>query len=190
LSYYGYSTPCFFRGKNDSLFLAVGSEWGELFLFTGIEGNLDGKFRPLGPLKGVHEGWRTGCTVSRFDNDTLPDLLVGNFAGGLGYFTGSFPSELGISDLEKVQQMSLRVFPNPASERAEVGIAGLSPNLKAVLKIYALNGVQIWASQPFAGKISVCLSGFPRGVFLIKAEVTGTCGYPPEPLYGKLVKIR
>ena len=125
-SNFGYSRPSFFRDGNGETYLACGSENGEIFLYGGIDGNLDGRFTYLGKA-----GFRTGSETIRkiqvgihaapllhdFTGDGLPELLVGNQCGGLQYFSSGNIGLYEDAALEKGEvERSLRIYPNPVRD--------------------------------------------------------------------------
>ena len=124
ISYFGYSTPHFFRYKDETLLLC-GNEQGELSLFSNIDGNLSGEFTWLEKITEtiknkaytIHEGIRVAAAVADLDGDKLPDLLVGNWAGGTSYFSGAEPLPVRIDD---IQQDDILVFPSPTSGKFNV----------------------------------------------------------------------
>ena len=121
LSYFGYATPHFFR-HNDTTYLLVGTESGKIQYFKNIDGNLNGNFTKVedemffvrnNQRFPISEGIRTSPTIADLNNDNFPDLMIGNFAGGLTYYSGINAPPINIG-LEKVQKPSLNIAPNPA----------------------------------------------------------------------------
>ena len=119
LSYFGYSTPHLFR-YNDEILLLCGSEQGELFLFSNIDNNLEGEFTLLEKItetvqnkaSKINEGIRVATAVANLNGNNIPDLLVGNWAGGITYFKGSEPLEVKINT---EQLHDIIVYPNPTT---------------------------------------------------------------------------
>lgn len=109
----GYSTPCFFRDKNDSLRLFVGSESGSISYYRKIDGALDDRFELAEKrLLEMYEGIRSAITVARLDDDNYPEMVVGNYCGGLKWYEGVEPPVIGLIDVDK--ETALRLFPNPS----------------------------------------------------------------------------
>jgi hypothetical protein len=107
----GYSAP-FFYTENDEITLILGSETGEIQYYTEISDNLDGNFElSNGPATAIHEGKRTSVFRYDLNNDSLADLLVGNYRGGVSFFKGDISSS--VSEIETIK--GFHVFPNPAS---------------------------------------------------------------------------
>jgi hypothetical protein len=114
LSNYGYSVPCFYTDKQGDIKLFTGSEYGDIFVYDQILNNLQGDFRFVGTLPGIKEGLRSSVAVSNLNNDTLTDMLVGNYSGGLGLFYGKPDKLFGIREHAKRTFSALRITPNPA----------------------------------------------------------------------------
>lgn len=117
LSYDGYSVPCFFRDKNGKTCLFCGSEFGNIFYFNNIDNNLDGTFALAeSQLCGIGDGWRNGVAVKDLNSDGFPEMVNGNFAGGITFYQGVVPSASGINELPAATQ-AVSAYPNPGSNR-------------------------------------------------------------------------
>ncbi len=125
ISYDGYSTPCFFRDPSGKTGLIVGSEEGKVHYYTDIDGNLDGTFTredsQLDILCGTplpsSYGYRTAATVANPEAGFI-DLIVGNFSGGLNYFSHKTSPVVYTAINEKVVPSASRfvIYPNPAND--------------------------------------------------------------------------
>ena len=121
-SYYGYSVPCFYRNSSNETFLFTGSNKGWILHFKDIDNNLDGTFQLIdtvfvtdGILKEkIVEGARIAPAVGDLNNDTHPELIVGNYSGGLTYYKGTQPpaDSVGVSAFSSIVDF-ITVFPNP-----------------------------------------------------------------------------
>jgi hypothetical protein len=128
VSYFGFSTPCFYMDTTGLLKLFVGSETGFIRYYKDIESNLYGQFPYSDSLaiyqdqdsvvRTIDEGFRTSVAVADLNGDHYPDLISGNFRGGLSWFKGSKP--LWFSGIEEnkpeVSTPSVRIYPNPAAD--------------------------------------------------------------------------
>ncbi|MBM3436391.1 MAG: hypothetical protein FJY07_09285, partial [Bacteroidetes bacterium] len=144
LSYSGFSTPCFFRGDQNQTRLIVGSEEGRLFYYKNIDGNLGGTFTPNDSLfvitggepKEIRAGIRTAAALSDLNNDGFPDLIVGNFSGGLNYFSGSdSPPVIGM-DKQLQPTWDVIFFPNPTKEKLVLKLTGRFSFLHLQISFY------------------------------------------------------
>ncbi len=126
VSYYGYSTPCFFV-KNDTTYLSVGSESGFIFTYKNIDNNLNGSFQLIddstyfvrnnNPVS-IYEGVRSGVSIADLNNDNYPDLVLGNFSGGLTYYQGTAKPSINIhvNEISATQAPQIVIVPNPATD--------------------------------------------------------------------------
>lgn len=141
LYYDGYSTPCFFRDKSNKLKLIAGSQQGTIFYFTGIENNLDGKFNPSDSLFTLINnspfntqcGWRTGACIGKLSDPVYLDLIVGNWSGGLNYFSHNSIPPI-VRSLDDIKP-DLTAYPNPADKEVFLKIGGIQnfSNLTIIL---------------------------------------------------------
>ena len=91
-SVYGYSVPCFFKDSTNHFRLFVGSESGYIYYYKDIDGNLSGHFTLKDSmLLYINEGSRSAVAVGNLNNDSYPDMIVGNYSGGLSFFKGVTP---------------------------------------------------------------------------------------------------
>ena len=119
LSYFGYSTPYLFNYQDETLLLC-GNEQGNLFLFSNIDHNLNGEFTCLEKIVEniqnkayrINEGIRIAVAVADLDGDHKPDLIVGNWAGGIAFFKGIEPLE---NKIIEAQLDDIIVYPNPTT---------------------------------------------------------------------------
>jgi hypothetical protein len=120
LSNYGFSVPCFYKDKNGETILFGGSEFGDIFVYDQIDNNLNGKFRLLGNIPDLKEGWRSGLAIGNLNGDTLADMLVGNYSGGLGLYFGKPDKLFGIAEQNSLKTASVAISPNPAKHEISI----------------------------------------------------------------------
>jgi hypothetical protein len=146
LSYYGYSTPCFFRNEQGETELVVGSESGQIFYYKKIDGNLDGKFELSDNLNSLFDttgltfdqGIRTAAAVGDIKQDGKLEMIAGNFSGGLEYFNGYTEVLPGIIEKQTIKD-KLLISPNP-SGLGKINIDGLSVSGTYQFEIYTASG--------------------------------------------------
>jgi len=110
----GYCVPYFYHDKDGQIHLFAGSEFGDIYYYTGIENNLEGQFKLVTKkLLGINEGLRSAVSISNLNSDLYPEMIVGNYSGGLSFFKGTEPSSPGIFENQKTESL-LQIFPNPA----------------------------------------------------------------------------
>ena len=184
LSNYGYSVPCFYKDRQGKTVLFSGSEFGYIFVYDQIDNNLNGDFRFLGTLPGKSEGWRTGVAFGNLNNDTLTDMIIGNYAGGSGLFYGKSDKIFGIDNEIRSRHSALLIAPNPA--RTEISISSESESLRkpADMLICGIDGRII--RQYFQVELPLLLdvSAFYNGVYQVTLITSSTI------LTGKLIICR
>lgn len=125
-SYFGYSVPCFYRDSSHGTALFCSCEKGNIFYYKDIDDNLYGIFSDGGIIwesedaschycaSQLREGRRAGAAIARLDGDAYPDLIVGNYAGGVTYLQGRTPV-MHHSAVSYPTSTPFRAFPNPTS---------------------------------------------------------------------------
>ncbi len=104
--------------------LVVGSEQGKIFYFDNIENNLTGYFNESDLLYETldtvsmqfKEGMRSAAVVSDLNQDGIPEMIAGNYSGGLRLY-----SNMNYVVSPRIRQMEL----------SEYGI-NLIPNLLTI----------------------------------------------------------
>jgi hypothetical protein len=172
LSNYGYSTPCFYRDGRDSLFLFCGSEYGNIFVYDQISGNTGGTFRLKGVLPGIQEGWRTGIAIGNLNADTLADLAVGNYAGGIGLFTGNTDPVFGWEEHGIQRNRGLIITPNPASGRVQVSLADGIRHSRVSVEFYSTDGHLLKRIPETDLPFTTNLSDLKSGLYLIRVSTS------------------
>ena len=155
----GYSIPKFFRNQQNELELYVGCESGYVLKFGDIENNLSGTFQLIDTLQNVNIGPNASPSVSYLNDDTLPDLILGNERGGVSLFLGSLENPISINEIEKKQ---LHLFPNPCKDFLNIG------NLSSFeFQIFNSIGQELINGRSY-GEINV--SKLKKGIYIIKVE--------------------
>ncbi len=175
LSIYGYAIPHFFRDKDEKTHLFAGSEFGKIHYYTGIDDNLNGKFDLV--MKNylwIDEGLRSAVAVGNLNGDQYPDMIVGNYSGGLSLFMGDEAPPDGTYEIEQ-QQVGIKVFPNPAHDFLQITIEQNREFWLEQIIIYDLSGKiisQINIQQ--AKQHTVNISNLPNGIYLLQIGLNQT----------------
>ncbi len=177
-SYFGYATPCFFRTNTGETRLFVASEKGAIAYYKNIDNNLNGTFtleldelffvvdnNKIFPIK---EGIRTAVTVGDIDNDGYPDLIVGNYAGGIAFYKGVQPPDKSVRITDIVSVASpMQIFPNPVNDIIHFKITSFT-GVKHVY-IYDMLGrckLQKTVDNEVSGELDV--SAFAGGFYVVR----------------------
>lgn len=132
---------------NGNYDLMVGAENGKVYFYPDIEGNLAGTFanRSLAffyPNTGIYDSTKHTIyatpTVALLNGDTLPDLLIGTFRGGVVAFKNSL-SNVRVPYLG-AQLPKTTLYPNPSNDGL-FNVVVQEPNAHvAGIQLYDLQG--------------------------------------------------
>lgn len=177
-SYFGYSVPCLYRDPQRGIILFCGSEQGKIYEYGNIDDNTDGTFLLVDSTPAetfdttafpIAEGRRIGIAVAELNGDTLPDLIVGNYAGGAVFFTGSKPMNVHTSIHEAVINPEIRFFPNPADDHVTVRA---DRNIRHIT-LYDLAGRKLIEKNILAPTAVIDLRSLANGLYLFNVEIDG-----------------
>jgi hypothetical protein len=176
----GYSVPCFYRDALERTHLLVGSEQGDIFYYTGIDGNLEGEFTKSDTLAGLiglqefeqDRGYRSAPALSDLNQDGHPELITGNFSGGLEYFAGSdFPPVSGFSE-NNLSVPCVTVFPVPSSGQINIIVPETGSWRIIGLKIISADGRVIFDDDYNNEiKITVDTTFMIKGLFIYQIKM-------------------
>ena len=178
LSYDGFSTPCFFKDPTGNTGLITGCEEGKVHFYTNIDGNLSGTFTLsdslLSDLCGTALptgfGYRTAATIFPLQDPDSPDLIVGNFSGGLNYF-GSKSKPIvytGICDRPFPKETRFRLYPNPANQELIISPEQQDiPRPFDVTLVNILGQSIIQAVSESGHSISISVEELPQSIYFI-----------------------
>jgi len=160
----GRSSPFIYEDGGEYKMLA-GSSSGYIFKFDNIEANLTGSFNKVdSAYLNLKEGKNTSIALADITNDGRLDMMIGNDAGGISYFKGTFPVSVG-PEYEKIEGVNL--YPNPIKDILTIDFG--TNNLKnASLQVLDLLGKTITYQKLSANKTTISLNGLSQGVYLVK----------------------
>ena len=200
-SNFGYARPSFFQAEDGEIYLACGSENGEVFLYSGIRGNLDGTFTYSGKMacaEGSGEGGPEAASrkldvgvhaaplLCDFTGDGLPELIVGNQCGGLQYFTSDALSIWeDAASAPASPKPDIRLYPNPVHSGFYVEVP-----CSGVFSLFDAGGRLVRRCHVGAGKQYIELQDMMPGIYIgrFQASNGGTDGSPANCNWFKIVK--
>jgi hypothetical protein len=168
LSYYGHCVPHFFRDSNNKIHLFAGSEFGEIFYYTEIENNLEGQFKLV--MKNylwIDEGLFSAVAVADLNSDSLPEMVVGNFSGGLSWFEGTSQPPESTAEII-MNSFEMVVYPNPANQYIQILFERNNITLLN-FKIMDMNGKFVKSYNEFQSPIDV--GNLKSGIYMILATI-------------------
>lgn len=164
----GYSSPFVFDDSG-SYKMLVGNELGFVFLYGNIDNNLNGTFTLLDTILSRTEGNRVNVGMGDINGDSIPDLLVGNYAGGVALFYRDNPLATNFPN-PATAKPSFEVFPNPATGTATVQFSGINPDVKTQLNIYNATGEKVLTFAYKAPSQTLDISSLSAGVYILRLE--------------------
>ncbi len=193
--YYGYSQPMLFRDSTGKASLFVGCAGGMVFYYKDIDSNLSGTFTMdssyvyikendtfysamhfkdyFGNAETINENIRSIVAVDDLNNDGLPDMIVGNFAGGLTFYKGILPLGIGIDNKSIMKPKEMTLYPNPASDQVYIAFDQIKPWHHVKIDIYNISGKKVTTIEKLGNDIiSVNTSGLSNGVYIISATIS------------------
>ena len=171
LSYFGYATPCFFR-QNGETRLFCGNEQGKIFFYNNIDNNLAGSFslqtqwlpeQYVNQHLAIREGIRVGVAVGNLNNDPYPDMMVGNYAGGMAYFEGR--PEIPAKIKAPAPHQSILCYPNPSSDFLHIET---SYEKNTLVQVFDLTGQKIMESCFNDQHFQLNISNLSPSIYLLK----------------------
>ncbi len=193
LSYYGYSTPCFFKGSDGKWRLMLGAELSGIHYYKNITGNLSGSFLKVeSNTEGYNDGLRTGAAVLQADANAYPDLVVGNYSGGLAFYRGIMPQPIGINVPLEEPGIQVSLYPNPASDKVYVNIDTKLKSGSVETVIFGITGNRCYGSgsQSLVKEIEVPLSTLTPGIYICRITLRKSYGEVQGIAYRKLIISR
>ncbi len=163
----GFSTPFAFSAGGVTK-LMVGSEAGNIYLYDQIDGNLSGSFNRVDTaLYKINEGTRCAFHCDDITGDGKPDMILGNYAGGIAFFNSTNVNGVGVEEQEFADNIS--VFPNPVSDL--LTIARNDHNGEEIIyRLVDMFGKEVYAGSSFNTTIRIDVSSYSKGVYILRLE--------------------
>jgi len=144
--------------------------------YKNIDNNLNGTFNLIDTLfyvqnnkpYNIREGYKTSITYGMLNNDSFPDIIIGNYAGGLSYYQGSTPPHISIgikSFSDNITANNLSVYPNPCKDILNLSHPELNILHIAIVDIY---GKFIMSTYTNKTMETMDISSLKPGMYFIK----------------------
>ena len=160
----GFSTP-HFVDLDGEYHLYVGSFSGAIYHYDNIDGNLSGNFNLLSSAEqNILEGAKTALCIQDINDDQIPDMIIGNYCGGLSYFIGD---TLTTNINESYSFNNLLTYPNPTKEELFV-----QSKINGEIKIYSVLGVLMLQEEKNATNHRLDVNKLPAGMYILRLKNT------------------
>lgn len=158
----GFSTP-HLVDINGEYHLYIGSYSGAIYHYNNIDGNLSGNFNLVSSSEqNINEGAKTAISINDINNDNIPDMIIGNYCGGLAYFKGD---TLNTSSVNFLNNEKLLVYPNPTKD-----ILSIQTKSNGKLEIYNIIGELLHSEYKIHQHHHIDIVNLPSGIYIIKLQ--------------------
>jgi hypothetical protein len=143
--------------------LLCGSVGGEIFNYDNIDGNLNGNFNRLDTnVNKINDGPQSAIQYSDINGDGKRDLIVGNYAGGLSFYSSKNP--IGIKETTGKDEVVL-VYPNPAMDLFTVKIES-AETIEVEVSDLTGRSLSVYSCQ--CSSLPISTAPYQKGIYLIK----------------------
>ena len=158
----GYSAP-FLVDINGEYHLYIGSNYGGIYHYNNIDGNLSGNFNLISNTEqNIKEGSKTALCIKDINNDQIPDMIIGNYCGGLSYFSGDTVT----TNMNEIYSSNLfLIYPNPANENLFI-----QSEINGEINLFNILGELIIREEKSTENHKLNVSSLPSGIYIIKLE--------------------
>jgi len=158
----GFSTPHLIDINNE-YHLYIGSFSGAIYHYDNIDGNLSGNFNLVSSSEqNINEGTKIAICINDIDNDNIPDMIIGNYCGGLSYFKGD---TLNTSSVNLLKNEKLLAYPNPTKD-----ILSIQTKINGKLEIYNIIGELLLSEYKIYEHHHIDIVNLPSGIYIIKLQ--------------------
>lgn len=170
----GYSVPSFYDMDGEYR-LFVGSMSGKIHYYEGIEGNLDQDFDLIsGDLGFLGEGKRSAPAVANMLGDERPEMILGDYGGGVRFLKGDEPDGIRAIEGEKDE---FRIWPNPCPPGEELHLSsekrGAWKSADPVLFDVQGRRIEVESFERRDKVLTVRLPELERGLYFIRPTPSG-----------------
>ena len=162
----GFSTPTLYD-SNGVYQLFVGSYSGSIYQYTNIENNLNGQFTSINSTaSNIWDGGKCAITMADINNDNQPEMIIGNIAGGISYFSSDSifydTTIVMMSNSTKINN-NINIFPNPTEKNFTI-----FSNSNGTVQILDIHGKIIYSAIKKDYKLKIDNANLAKGVYIVK----------------------
>jgi hypothetical protein len=171
----GFAVPYFYQ-ENSSTKLLVGSVSGYIWQYD-VPANVTGNYVLLSNrVNGINEGGQSTICYEDINADSKRDVIIGNAAGGLSYFSSASPF-VGINEQEDIISNMITLFPNPVMNTLNVVIQK-GAFKSAEITVNDVLGRQLLHDENISAKEVIDLSALTKGIYFVRINIeTGQQNY-------------
>ncbi len=174
----GYATPVIYDLDGDNKpEIIVGSLHGNVFVYTNVNITPGSTFTKLSNLfvdysdstnaRSIPFGNSSKPCIGLFDEDSKPDMFIGNIRGGITFYGSKFESGVGENELIK-DTRTFSVYPNPTKGQLHVSYTNLDQS--GEINVYNQLG-QLMMKEKLNHYLSesvIDISGLSAGIYFVQ----------------------
>lgn len=166
----GYSAPWVIDIDGSYRFI-MATNHGRIEMYKDIDGHVYDPFTEVTVNLGqVDDGARTRTAFHDINNDGYLDMLVGNFRGGLTWYSTDLPSGVMVAtEAPNLPSSAVKISPNPAHDRLRVE-TNLELNGRVTLQVLTVTGQLVYQHRLQAQDEVIDLNGLNSGVYFLKID--------------------
>ncbi len=151
--------------------LYAGNVDGHIYHYDGIDGNLAGSFTLQDSIyRNINEGDRISIAFADLNNDNYPELLVGNYSGGVTYFKGK-QKLTSTNSPEGKEAIQLHLYPNPATNFLQIKLVNEAINSMKYIRVYSSLGALVQEFSATGNSFLLNTETWNSGVYSCKISV-------------------
>lgn len=159
----------FMYDEGGSYKLLCGSISGRIFFYDNIDGNLTGNFNRLDTnVNKINDGPSSSLQYIDINGDSKRDLIVGNYAGGLSYYS-SKALGIGINESQNPENEIL-IYPNPANDQMEIRSLNNFTD-KISVELYDVIGKKIISQSALSNSIKMNCETLQKGIYMARITI-------------------
>lgn len=164
----GHAVPIIFENAQGERELLCGSESGWLHHYTGLEGNLNGTWTLVdSTFMDLYDGPKSAPCLYDFTGDGEPDLVLGNYRGGLSFWRSDAVQTVLAGN---ALGAPFGLIPNPAID----GVDLLMPGATGTHITWALldgTGRVVKRGNLNGPRTRIDLDGLDQGSYLVRVDL-------------------
>jgi hypothetical protein len=162
---FGAGVPVLKQNGSD-LEIYVGAYNGYVYKYKVNKDTLTAQFQLLDSNIIHHDaGMKATPAVADFNNDGIYDIVVGNGAGGLSFFS-SVNESTAIEELQAGYYTGFSMYPNPANSILNIAFDG-EENTTRNVHIYSAMGQSIFNKAAYGEVLKINVRTFTPGVYFV-----------------------
>jgi hypothetical protein len=142
---------------------------GNSNLRPNMKFTLEPTFVRVGSLQ--NDGLRNAGAMANLDGDSFPELILGNFSGGVRYFKGEEYRFPNISIVENDLNLEMKMYPNPAKGFFTLEWSDVLDD-ELDLNVYNING-QLVISKEVANGEQISTDHLSTGLYVVQIVSQG-----------------